>query len=205
MELSITNVLNAYLNKGYKLFAAHDHDLNIFGVRFFDNQDQWTDIRGVLYKLNGNWILWTCPCTTKPSTFALKNPENAEGTSTLKEGQYLSLWESGYHKNVVMPSHRALVQKPGTSLPVYRDIQKDGIIHYDESQLKNDGAGINLHGVYNYPPATAPPSVYNWSYGCNVISKESDQMTFMDLVDTSAKLYGNSFSYTLFSHLDLAL
>ena len=191
-------IIQAYQKKGYHLFEDGDYNLNVGGIRYFDNLDYFTDIRFVLYKVSGEWKLSQCPCTTKPGLFALKHPENSEGCSTLKEGQYQSMWEVGFHKGIQEPSHRALVQK-GTPLPVYRDIEQDGIIRYDELHLKDDGYGINLHGTYNYPANVSPPNVYNWSEACQVIARQEDQMAFMDLCDQASKIYGNSFGYTLFS------
>lgn len=197
-------VVAAFQKKGYHLFQDGDYDLNIFGVRYLDNLDLFTDIRGILYKINGEWILHQCPCTTKPGLFALKHPENPNGCSTLKEGQYQSNWEIGFHKGIQETSHRALVQKP-TSLPVYRDIEKDGIIRYDALHLKDDGLGINLHGVYNCPDTYTYPNVYNWSEACQVIARPCDQQSFMDLCDQASKIYGNNFGYTLFSINDFII
>jgi hypothetical protein len=199
INLTIDSVLQAYQKYNYKLFTDGEYNLNIFGVRLNDNLDQFTDIRGVLYKIHDNWILWQTPCTTKAGLFALKHPENPMGCATLKEGQYCGNWTIGYHKGIVEPSHRALIQKAdGYKLPVYRDFEKDGIIRFIPNHLQDNGLGINLHGTYNYNGAT-PPSVYNWSEGCQVIGSETDQMTFMNLCDKAAPIHGNSFSYTLFN------
>lgn len=200
LNLTSDNIQKAYATKGYKCFTNGDFNLNIFGIRFNDNLDKFTDVRGVLYKVNGMWHIFQTSCTTKPGLFALKHPENPNGCSTLKEGQYAGNWTVGYHKGIIEPTHRALIQKKdGYPLPVYRDFERDGVIRTDATHLQDNGSGINLHGTYNYPPNVAPPAVYNWSEACQVIATEAAQMEFMDLVDKAAALYGNTFSYTLFN------
>lgn len=203
VNLNPDNIAAAFKKYNYKFFVEGDYNLNIFGIRMNNNLDQFTDTRVVFYKVNGAWVIWQTNCTTKPGLFSLLHPENNEGTSTLKEGQYLSNWVIGWHKGIAETSHRALVQKAdGYGLPVYRDFEHDGQIRFDLAHLKDDGRGINLHGTYNYGGSVAPPKVYNWSMGCQVIAIENSQMEFMDLCDKAAPLHGNSFSYTLFNALD---
>jgi hypothetical protein len=42
-----------------------------------------------------------------------------------------------------------------------------------------------------------------WSAGCQVIAANSDFKLFMEVVNKSAKLYGNSFTYTLVESNDI--
>ena len=45
--------------------------------------------------------------------------------------------------------------------------------------------------------------VDGWSYGCQVLAKSIDFNAFMRLVERSASIYGNSFTYTLINEEDL--
>ena len=42
-----------------------------------------------------------------------------------------------------------------------------------------------------------------WSAGCQVIAENNDFKLFMELVNKSATLYGNSFTYTLIESSDI--
>jgi len=212
-SLTIDIIQKVYSRKGYIMT-----DFNIFGIRHFDNEDKFTDLKGIVRKINGAWELHTFNQTTKPGLEPLKDPLNSEGCGTLVEGQYLNMWVIGFHKGVNDVSHRALIQIP-KPLPVYRDRERDGIIRYDADHIRLDGGGIDHHGTwvgkkiqgtadmaahteYSIVGNVSYPSVGPWSMACQVISPPKDQQTFMDMcIQANLKFH----SYTLFKDTDFTL
>jgi hypothetical protein len=91
----------------------------------------------------------------------------------------------------------ALVQRGHMS--VYRDNNKDKVI--DLSDMKEHGLfGINLHRSAKDYEST---QVDKWSAGCQVLANPADFALLMAILERSAELYGNSFSYSLITEDDL--
>lgn len=196
IEIKIDDVFALYKRKGYQLT-----DFNIFGIRFNDNIDLFTDIRGLLYKVNGAWELKLWSQTTKPSLKALKEPVNPSGCALLAEGQYINCWNIGLHFG-----HNAL--KQCDNIKLYRINSRDGkidITHLtpiDSSPM----CGIDLHGVWasNVPgwdgTYAKVDACGNWSEGCQVMARPHENEDFITLCKASGLL---KFTYTLFNITDI--
>ena len=193
MDITIDNIVALYKRKNYILT-----DFNIGGIRFNDNEDLFTDIRFLLYKSNGEYILKQWNQTTKPGKSALLKPVNALGCAILKEGQYINCWAVGLHFG-----HNALMQIG--KLNILRDNKKNGTFE-TEGLLEVDGSqgnGIDLHGVWasNIPNWDGEyPNVGNWSEGCQVMARPHENEDFITLCKASGLKY---FTYTLFNITDV--
>ena len=122
----------------------------------------------------------------------MEHPTQVKGTAILKEGQYRGAYKIGYHKG----KYKALCQaKP---LPVYRDGNKDDKFDLNPLSIDKGIFGINIHKAGDNSTL-----VDGWSYGCTVFAKSLDFSSFMRLVEKSANIYGNSFTYTLINEEDL--
>jgi hypothetical protein len=201
IEISLANkCANAdfkkiFARKGYTFFTKGDYNLNIIGVRHKGSKvtNHFDDCLVVIYNTNDKQeVRRVFSCTTLPGKKAMEHPTAIKGTAILKEGQYRGAYQIGYHKG----KYKALCQKK--PLIVYRDNNKDQV--YDLSPISIDRGifGINIHKAGNDSTL-----VDGWSYGCHVFSKSIDFNAFMRLVEKSANIYGNSFTYTLINEEDL--
>ena len=197
--LTPENIKSYFTTKDYKFFDTPNKKLNIniVGVRR-DNQGSNTfdDFLLVMYREEELMVSHRWQATTDPGKYWLMNPMNPKGTAVLMPGQYRSTWKIGKHQN----SYEALVQRK--PVKVYRDNNKDEIIDYNNITTLVDQCyfGINIH---RSNPYTESYVVNKWSAGCQVFKKVEDYEKFMDLCGESAKIYGNSFTYTLIDEKDL--
>ena len=184
-----------FASKGYAFFTKGEYNLNIIGVRHKGAKvtNHFDDCLVVIYNTaNEKNVKRIFTCTTLPGKKAMEHPMQIKGTAILVEGQYRGTWKIGYHKG----KYKALCQaKP---VVVYRDNNKDHV--YDLSPLSIDKGifGINIHKAGDNSTL-----VDGWSYGCQVFAKSIDFNAFMRLVERSASIYGNSFTYTLINEEDL--
>ena len=201
IEISLANkCANAdfqkiFARKGYAFFTKGEYNLNIIGVRHKGDKvtNHFDDCLVVIYNTQTEKnVKRIFTCTTLPGKKAMEHPVNIVGTAILKEGQYRGCWKIGYHKG----QYKALVQaKPVT---VYRDGNKDDKFDLFPRYIDTGIFGINIHKAGDNSTL-----VDGWSYGCTVLSKSIDFNALMRLVERSAKLYGNSFTYTLINEEDL--
>lgn len=201
IEMNLVNKCNKadfqkiFARKGYAFFTKGEYNLNIIGVRHKGSKvtNHFDDCLVVIYNTaNEQNVKRIFVCTTLPGKKAMEHPVNIVGTAILKEGQYRGCWKIGYHKG----KYKALCQaKP---VVVYRDNNKDHI--YDLSPISIDKGifGINIHKAGDNSTL-----VDGWSYGCQVLAKTLDFNALMRLVERSASIYGNSFTYTLINEEDL--
>lgn len=179
--------------QGYRIFDnPRGFDLNVVGVRAASSEpDRFDDWMTASWRdgVAGDWAFCAWPCTTDPGLFHLRRPAHAGGTAILQCGQYRASHVIARHRG----QYEALCQKPGTTMPVHRDRNRDGRIDRD-TEAVHDGTGINIHRA---SPARASTVVGRWSAGCQVFADPTDFAVFMTLVRRSAALYGNSFTYTL--------
>ena len=204
IEMSLANkCANAdfkkiFARKGYAFFTKGEYNLNIIGVRHKGDKvtNHFDDCMVVIYNTpNEKNVKKVFVCTTLPGKKAMDHPVNVVGTAILKEGQYRGAYKIGYHKG----KYKALVQaKP---LPVYRDGNKDDKFDLLPRYIDNGIFGINIHKAGNSDKGST--LVDGWSYGCQVLSKAIDFNALMRLVEKSANIYGNSFTYTLINEEDL--
>ena len=186
---------NVYEKKSYKFFDDGKYNLNIFGVRTANKvADMFDDWIGVCYKDNSdNKVVGTFRATTDAGTYWLKNPENKKGTALLVPNQYLGAYKLGMHRG----QYRALVQDK--AVKVYRDSNKNTILDYNECTIEEGIFGINIH---RSNPLTYSKNVYKWSAGCQVFQDIVEYDLFIHLCRKAQQIYGNSFTYTLFTEED---
>ena len=201
IEISLANkCANAdfqkiFAHKGYTFFTKGEYNLNIIGVRHKGSKitNHFDDCFVVIYNTgNEKNVKRVFTCTTLPGKKAMEHPTQVKGTAILKEGQYRGAYKIGYHKG----KYKALCQaKP---LPVYRDGNKDDKFDLNPLSIDKGIFGINIHKAGDNSTL-----VDGWSYGCTVFAKSLDFSSFMRLVEKSANIYGNSFTYTLINEEDL--
>ena len=197
--LTPQNVMSLMKAKGYVFFddANKKLNLNLIGVRR-DNQgtNEFDDFMLLVYREEELMIQERYSITTDPGKYWLENPMNPKGTAILVPGQYRSTWQLGKHQG----KYEALVQRK--PVKVYRDNNKDEIIDYNSMALMLDEGyfGINIHRSNPYDQSYL---VNRWSAGCQVFKKIEDYNNFMELCKESAKIYGNSFTYTLITEKEL--
>ena len=77
-------------------------------------------------------------------------------------------------------------------------IYKDNKFDLNPLSIDKGIFGINIHKAGDNSTL-----VDGWSYGCQVLAKSIDFNALMRLVERSASIYGNSFTYTLINEDDL--
>lgn len=184
-----------FARKGYAFFTKGEYNLNIIGVRHKGSKvtNKFDDCLVVIYNTNDKQeVRRVFTCTTLPGKKAMEHPTAIKGTAILKEGQYRGAYQIGYHKG----KYKALCQRK--PLPVYRDGNKDNKFDLNPLSIDKGIFGINIHKAGDNSTL-----VDGWSYGCTVLAKSLDFNALMRLVERSASIYGNSFTYTLINEEDL--
>lgn len=191
-KITLESVENAFKKNGYKYCTNGDYNLNIFGIRNQDDKDANTfnDVVGVTYKENGKWVLKKYDATTDPGFTGRLSPINSKGVAILVPGQHSGCWQLGLHQG----KYRALVQRK--PVPVYRDNNRDKKLDFDEKSIDVGMHGINIH---RSSATGTSVRVDGWSQGCSVLANYLNFQEFISICDKSAKIYGNSFTYTLFT------
>jgi hypothetical protein len=137
------------------------------------------------------------PITTEPGTTYLVKPINGKGCAVLKEGQYLNVWQLGFHQG--KPDHKALRQCG--MFTVYRDNDKDEIAEPIGIEDTGSGFGINCHGANKNIDTT---KIGPWSAGCQVFSRWGHKEEMMGLLESwEAGRKGIKYHYTLINERDL--
>ena len=186
--------------KGYVWFEGGDYNLNIVGIRNSETGgkvtnkfDDWVTLS---YSVGGQLKYEEFEATTDPGSHWERNLLNKDGVAILVPGQYRGSHTIGLHQG----KYEALRQhKP---LKVYRDKNKDGVYDFSEESIKEGIYGINIHRATSREGGKSV-QIDKWSAGCQVIAANDDFKLFMELVNKSAKLYGNSFTYTLIESKDI--
>jgi len=62
--------------------------------------------------------------------------------------------------------------------------------------------GINIHRATSRVGGESV-QVDKWSAGCQVMANNSEFKTFMEIINKAAKIWGNSFTYTLINSDDI--
>lgn len=191
--LTPENIRSYYDVKGYKFFDTSDKklNLNLVGIRR-SNQgtNTFDDFLLVMYREEELMVTNRYQITTDPGKYWLENPTNPKGTAVLVPDQYRGTWQIGKHQG----KYKALVQRK--PVKVYRDNNKDEVIDYSSMTTMIDEGyfGINIHRSNPYDQSYA---INKWSAGCQVFKKIEDYDNFIQVCEDSAKIYGNSFTYTL--------
>ena len=188
-------IKKAVKSKGYIYFdSPKNYDVNIIGIRCNNNNkvtNLFDDILVLIYKKDGEIIYKEYPITTDPGVRSLKELQNINGCAILVPGQYRSCYMIGTHK-----TYKALVQRD--NVKVYRDKNKDLKYDLDSKTIQSGLFGINIH-----KSGKDSNVVDNWSAGCQVFKKEKDFNEFMSIINKSAEIFGNKFTYTLLNKNDI--
>ena len=184
--------------KGYVWFedaANKGYDVNIVGVRNSSTGNKVTNVFDDIITLSykdetGNWVFKQWMNTTEPGKKGVMQYHNVNGVARLVEGQYRGSHALGLHQG----KYEALRQVK--LVKVYRDKNKD--MTYDENKIDEGLFGINIHKA-----GQDSTWVENWSEGCQVFKRVKDFDEFMKIVKKSAKIHGNSFTYTLIESNDI--
>ena len=192
-RVSIDKVIAAYERNNYKLFVNGDYNLNLFGIRSSDmTSNTFNDLIGVLYQKNNNWVLYKYGATTDPGLYYRENPMSIDGTAILAPGQYSGAFKIGYHKG----KYKALVQnKP---LLLYRDANRNNVLEYI-GEPSWQMAGINIHRAN---ANVTSKLVDCYSAGCCVVANPDDFAELLTVCEKSKSIYGDGFTFTLFTEED---
>ena len=185
-------------NLNYAYFTNGEYNLNIIGVRAnMDNRvtNRYDDVIVVEYKENGKLIRKMWDITTEPGSKLMRNPSNSKGTAILVPGQYRGVYKIDLHRG----KYKALCQRNG-SVKVYRDKDRDNVYDCDVNTIDKGWFGINIHRSNETYTRT---TIDGYSAGCQVFNNPKDFSEFMKLVEKSASIYGNKFTYTLITENDL--
>lgn len=193
--IETTDFQGLFERKGYAFFTKGDYNLNIFGIRDLREgriqRDKFNDALVCKYKVNGKWITKIWDASTDPGLSMLKAPSTAKGVAILVPGQYRSVYQIDLHGG----KYEALCQRRGP-VKVYRDNNKDNALDFDPKTIESGMFGINIHRGKVQGETL---NVGNYSAGCQVFRFASDFEEFMTICRKARNLYGNSFTYTLFT------
>lgn len=192
----VKGFFDVFKKKGYAFFTKGDYNLNIIGIRAYPGVvNKFDDLICLVYKVKDVWTCKSYPATTDPGLYYLNNPMNVSGTAILQEGQHRGAFKLGMHKN----QYQAVVQYK--NLPVYRDNNKDSKHDFNEKTIEKGMFGINIHRA-TATPGGESTQIDKWSAGCQVIASYNNFKEFMEIINKSAKLYGDIFTYTLINEKD---
>lgn len=188
---NLNRIKKAFDDKGYSFFdRGLPYNVNLFAVRSsrFEPNIFNDYIYAVYRDYNKQWHIDKYPCTTDPGTFYLMNPILVEGTALLVPGQYRGAYNIGLHKG----KYEALVQRSGP-VKVYRDNDRDHVPE-PHDPIQYGYFGINIHHAGEY--ATY---INKWSAGCIVFKRKVDFDAYMEVAREARKIFGNRFTFTLFT------
>mmetsp|Transcript_10415 Transcript_10415/g.33665 ORF Transcript_10415/g.33665 Transcript_10415/m.33665 type:complete len:323 (+) Transcript_10415:366-1334(+) len=186
-----------------KGFVFHDrpYQLNIFGLRNVSRESgTFDDNVCLLFRDDRGWVLEVYVATTDPGTaWLVKGGPTGRGTAILVPGQYEDTYDVAKHKG----KYNALCQRPGKSVAVWRDNNRDDKL--DFRGPKDVGVfWINIHngGIpnarsYANRSLTIKDLVRKYSAGCQVIATQADFKNFMGQVYKSQRHGYRTFTYTL--------
>ena len=193
-KINRTDFAKLFKSKGYVFFDKGEYNLNIIGIRKSGNliTNGFDDYIVVIYKNKRGWQKIYYRATTEPGSYYMYTVPNKIGTAIMVPGQYRGAYKIGKHQG----KYKALVQvKP---VKVYRDANKDSYYDMEPETIQNGVFGINIHKAGN-----ASKRIDKWSAGCQVIADDNNFRAFMQLCEKAAKIYGDTFTYTLINEEDL--
>lgn len=180
-------------SKGYKIYDndSRDLNLNIVGIRSKTAKlDEFGCQLLVAWKYKGVWKSRSYHITTYPGkTYLINRLLNPRGCAILCPGQYIDTYAVRLHNG----KYRALCQTYGP-VRVFRDRDRDTEFDLDPSTIMSGDFGINIHDSRDNQITLR---VGSHSAGCQVFSDDKEFSDFMDLVEKSALIYKNKFTYTL--------
>lgn len=198
MDFSEKNILDIFKKKGYKFFTSK-FSVNVYGIRMETGSDKFDDyICVAYYDADGCFMNHIFNATTDPGHHWLKNPMRKEGCAIMVAGQYRGAYKLGRHGR----SNGGKGYEAGRqfkAIPVYRDANKDSKLDCLDDTIDEGIHYTNIHHGWS------APKVGKNSAGCQVIqSKTKFNNDFLPLLKKSIKMYGESFTYTLFDKKDFA-
>lgn len=185
-EITPAVARQALMRTGFSVFESGPWDVTLFGIRSTDTTlGIYDDLICALYPGPGGvWELRCFPGTTDPGLYYAEHLLNSKGVAILQHGiQFRGAWQVGLHKSRVP----ALVQRG--KVKVWRDPNKD---NKRDHTTEDEGLfGINIH------PGSAVKrrTIGKWSAGCQVIADPEDNKDWWRLIQRSAAIYGDRFSY----------
>jgi len=201
-KLTAENVERVLGKKGYAFFDSGTFNVNIIGIRSSEKKaNNFDDTMLLIYKNKKHaWEVVSSVITTDPGKYYLvDNPVNSKGTAILVPDQYRGVYKVDIHAaNNKNFAHEALCQRGGT-LKVWRDINRDTILDHDPESIDEGWFGVNIHRSKATGAATY---VGAYSAGCQTFKNSTDFSIFMDVINRSKGIYGNSFTYTLLDEED---
>ena len=200
MSYTREQIEKAVKSKGYVWFedtSNKTYDVNIVGVRnnapsIADKvTNVFDDTLTISFKDESkNWQYYAWNATCDPGKKGVMEFHNKDGVARLVPNQYRGSHTIRLHQG----KYEALGQ--AKNVKVYRDANKD--LNYDENKITEGLYGINIHKA-----GQDSTWVENWSEGCQVFKRVKDFDEFMKIVKKSAKIHGNSFTYTLIESNDI--
>ena len=194
LNIKYQQIKAIYEGLGHRFFDNGNWNVNLFGIRTcYDVVDEFNDYLGIAYRdERGIERCIIHPGTTKPGLYWLaQNLGNPQGTFILAPGQYPQCWKIGQHKG-----YEALAQV-GSPFLGWRDDDQDSMLDPNGKMYK-DVTGLNMHttSFINHKE-----KVGAYSAGCQVRQRATHHTEVMAILRMSAKMYGNSFTYTLIHSL----
>ena len=173
---------------GHSVFTRGAWNVNLIGVRTASREAGKFDdkIHQVFRDGFGRWVDLSFPCTTDPGLYWLDRSTN-RGTAILKAGQYRGAYRIALHRG----RYPALCQR--RPVTVWRDRNRDNKL--DHARPSTGLFGINIHHAGE--TTDTDDAVSAWSAGCTVLPSLDDWAVFWSVIERSAELYGESFTYTL--------
>lgn len=191
-DITLDAIRKAFAYMGYAYFTNGDYNLNIFGIRNNDLQkDTFNDFVCVTYKVKDKWQLKVFEATTDPGSTYRTKLINKDGTAIMVPGQYRGAYHLGLHKG----KYLALRQKK--PMKYWRDANADGKLDL-EGKIYEEIAYTNIHRATNIKGGVSR-LVQGHSAGCQVIAAYNDFEELMRLARIAKDMYGDSFTYTLFT------
>jgi hypothetical protein len=190
--MTIKKLKKLVKKKGYAWFDGNKpYNVNIIGYRTKDKRlNIYNDFLYLAYRNeNLNWVLKEYTATTDPGLYYLQSPPNNRGTAILAPGQYRSTYKLDLHRG----RYKALCQRLGP-VKVYRDYNRDKTLDMNPVSLEEGWYGINIHRASKW---VKNRFVNKYSAGCTVMNNPIEYDEFINIIEKSAKLYGNKFTYTL--------
>ena len=190
-SITVDMLKNACLKWDYAFFESGNYNINIIGIRNINRHaNSFDDFMCIYYLVDGQKHFNIYPCTTDPGSTYLTKPLTEDGCAIIVPYQYRKAYQLGLHKN----QYLALCQT-GAEVAIYRDNNKDVVLDYDPRRITHGFFGTNIH---RSSPTGTSTEVNNWSAGCQVFANINDFNDMISAAQASSKLYGNSFTYTLF-------
>lgn len=195
ISLPKINTLLSILRAKKYIVYKKPYQINIIGVRNkISNPEKFDDYIYVIYKNeNFNWQGFRFNATTDPSTKYLKS-SSSKGIAILPQGQYVNSFKLRLHNG----QYLALGQSK--DICVYRDYDRNNTLNFDINTKTCGLFGINIHRAKSNSADDGNGNteyIGDYSAGCQVFQNYYCFQQFIDLLEQSKSLYGNSFTYTL--------